>query len=233
LNTEKIDELNKLTKGCLPKEYLEFLLRGEGFEGDLPIMPYYAILYDASEVIDGINGIGYEVPPGFIMIGTSGGGEQILLDMRQDPPCVASLPAIGGDLECLYLLAHSISEFIEILGKDSDEASKDIDERREKIPRHAWVALDAQFWTKEEIPHKVKLLELNKYASEFSPIAQSGTSHFIGIRKNDGSIWQVPCLGTEHLQADKIADSLQHLNELIAEMKTIKKNDNWRYYEEV
>ena len=229
-NLAKIDELDRLTEGRLPRDYLEFLAHSDLNETDIPIMPYLFIPSSAAEVIDGINGLRYEVLPGLITIGTSGGGELIVLDMQKQPPWVASIHAIHTESDSLYLLGHSFSEFSALLGKEPDSETLDVIKRHMEIPLAASSALDAIFWTKEQIPAKVKELELDRYAPEFDPIARSGCSNFIGIRKDDGSVWRVPCLGTEHLKADKMADSLLQLHQFMTELNELNKLDEWRYY---
>ncbi|MBA3993624.1 MAG: hypothetical protein C0469_08860 [Cyanobacteria bacterium DS2.3.42] len=228
----KIEELDRLTKGRLPREYLEFLKHSNIDAADIPVMPYLFIPFDVTEVIDGINGLRYEVPSTIITIGTDGCGGLIVLDMEMEPPCVASVdPICSDETAYYYLLGHSFNEFEQMLGKEPDATTIAAIERRKEIPLAASAALDARFWTKEQISTKTKELELDKYAPEFDPIAAKDRSaEFIGVRKDDGTVWNVPCLGTKHLKADKMADSLQQLFEFMTELKDLNKLDDWRYY---
>ncbi|MCA9805210.1 MAG: SMI1/KNR4 family protein [Cyanobacteria bacterium HKST-UBA02] len=229
---EHIEELDSLTEGRLPRDYLDFLLHSDGYEEGIPIMPYNVDLRSAKDVIAGIHGESYEIPPGFIEIGTSGEGEIILLDMRKEPPWVASLPAIWTDLDELYLLGRSFAELVTMLGKEPDPEMEKAFEQLDSIPDFAAAALDAEFWTEDQIPDKVREFEIDKYAPEYRAIAEiPGCSHFIGVKRDDGTVWNVPFVGTQYLDADKMADSLEQLHEYMTQLKELQAQDAWRYYE--
>ena len=167
----KIEELDRLTEGRLPREYLEFLMHSDIDEADIPVMPYFFIPHNATEVVDGINGLGYEVPPTIITIGTNGGSEIIFLNMEMEPPCVAAADAICcDDSVYYYLLGHSFNEFQKMLGKEPDATTLAALERRKEIPLAASGALDARFWTKEQISIKQESAKIgNLVISERMP----------------------------------------------------------------
>lgn len=176
----ELKELDRLTEGRLPREYLDILSVSNGLETDIPIMPYGVILDTAKVVIDGINGSGYEVPSGLITIGTSGGGELIVLDMRRDPPWVASIPAMCGDLEDLYLLAYSFSDFVSMLGRRPDPKIQEAtDELFKRIPLS--VSLNAQFWT-ADVTFQIILPKFSNYFALPTPTCRSSARVLIPAR---------------------------------------------------
>lgn len=118
----------KKSAGCtLPKPYLDFLQVSNGGEGELPVLPFYAVLWSAEEVIK--NNQGYEVAtyaPGFFGIGSSGGGEMLAFDLTlKDSSAIFALPFMGMDREEAILVASDFEQFVSILGRK--EQSKDSD----------------------------------------------------------------------------------------------------------
>src|SRR5262249_38716369 len=147
------------------------------------------------EVLRGIRGESYEVPPDFIMIGTSGGGELILFDMRKRPPWVSSVPAIGQAPETLYLLAHSFSDLLELFEKRPEDFSLDDKLGHEIILLNAQKAKNAKPWSPEQLKTMTEKYKLDKYAAGFRPIAGLGDDElsFLAVNESDGSICEVSC----------------------------------------
>lgn len=226
----EIEKLDRLTKNRLPRLYLSLLLQADGVETSISINPYDGSLAPVNEVIDWLSDTEL-VPDGFIRIGGHD-GEMILFDMRKEPPWVVSLPMMAAELEYLYLIATSFSNFLDLLCEQSEPPEWEEIEQLSVIHKCA-VMLNAEIWTEEEVPDKIEQFELNKYAPEYIPIAKVAgpSSTFIGIKKSDGTVWEVPFLGTDHLSANRLADSLEQLHDFTAQIREKYRNDEWRYYE--
>lgn len=225
-NPADVEKLDQLTNNRLPRLYLSLLLRADGLETGISINPYTAALDSAQQVIDWLSD--EFVPNGFVRIGGRD-GEMILFDLRKEPPWVACLPMMDcSDLESLCLIAKSFPEFLDLL-REEDTDPLEFDANLEELRKCA-VMLDADMWTDEQIPNKIREFELDKYAPEYTPIA-GAKSTFIGIKKSDGTIWEVPLLGTTYLTANRMADSLERLHKLTAQLRNEWFADEWRYYE--
>jgi len=91
---EAIEKIELEEAGLLPEDYKELLSKhgpGEGFIGK-----QYLILWDASEIIQFNKE--YEVKkyaPGFLLIGSNGGGEGFAFDCRSKDKLIVALPFIG------------------------------------------------------------------------------------------------------------------------------------------
>ncbi|MBI5175160.1 MAG: SMI1/KNR4 family protein [Candidatus Melainabacteria bacterium] len=116
---EAVTALKLSAGGTLPKPYLDFLQVSNGGEGELPVLPFYAVLWSAEEVIE--NNQGYEVAtyaPGFFGIGSSGGGEMLAFDLAlEDSSALFALPFMGMDREEAILVASDFEQFVSILGR--------------------------------------------------------------------------------------------------------------------
>lgn len=123
-STLAIDHLLSVTPAELPKSYLSLLRLSNGGEGELAVQPYLAILDDAETVAQSIERAEHEeFFPGFVIIGSNGGGEYIALDTRKSPPWpVVALDMVNGDLdETVLPIAPDFDAFIELLGIESPE----------------------------------------------------------------------------------------------------------------
>lgn len=105
------DELASIP-ALVPQAYVDFLSRangGEGFIGD-----EYVVLWKASEVRTFNDD--YQVPtyaPGYLLIGTNGGGEGFGFDTRSsDPRPVLMLPLIGMEPQHAKPIAADFDRFI-------------------------------------------------------------------------------------------------------------------------
>lgn len=99
--------------GCrLPDDYRAFLLLyngGEGFIGK-----HYLVLWQAEQLFRFNQD--YEVPkyaPGFIMFGSTGGGDGFAFDTRKSPYPVVEVPFIGMSLEDGFHVADSFTGLLE------------------------------------------------------------------------------------------------------------------------
>jgi hypothetical protein len=96
----------------LPSDYKAFLLRHNGGEGF--IGKHYLILWKAEELAKFNEG--YEVPkyaPGFIMFGSTGGGDGFAFDTRKSPFRVMQVPFIGMSVEDGFFVADSFHRLLE------------------------------------------------------------------------------------------------------------------------
>jgi hypothetical protein len=101
----------------LPAEYFSFLLGSNGGEGFLGIGPGYAVLWGAQEV--GQFSSEYEVQmylPGYVAVGTSGGGDLFVFPLSGSPAGIFVVPAIGMAPDVVDLVAPSFSAFVATFG---------------------------------------------------------------------------------------------------------------------
>jgi cell wall assembly regulator SMI1 len=95
----------------LPDDYRLFLLEhngGDGFIGD-----NYLILWRAEELSKFNDG--YEVSkyaPGFLVFGSTGGGDGFAFDMRTSPNRVMQVPFVGMSIDDDFLVAGSFNELL-------------------------------------------------------------------------------------------------------------------------
>lgn len=96
----------------LPADYKAFLLRHDGGEGF--VGKHYLILWKASELLKFNEG--YEVDtyaPGFVMFGSTGGGDGFAFDTRTSPYRVLQVPFIGMSLDDGFHVADSFNELLQ------------------------------------------------------------------------------------------------------------------------
>lgn len=101
----------------LPAEYFSFLLGSNGGEGFLGISPGYAVLWGAQEVAQ--FSFEYEVQiylPGYVAVGTSGGGDLFVFPLLGAPAGIFAVPAIGMAPDVVDLVAPSFSAFVAAFG---------------------------------------------------------------------------------------------------------------------
>jgi hypothetical protein len=107
----------------LPSEYLSFLAHSNGGEGPLALQPYYFQIYSADDVARALEDRRHEeFFPGFVIMGSNGGGEYVGLDVRGSPPWpVVALDMTNIDLdESVLVIAPSFAAFIDLVGKEAD-----------------------------------------------------------------------------------------------------------------
>jgi hypothetical protein len=103
----------------LPEEYLTLLRYSNGGEGKLSINPGWFWIYPAEEVIE--NNLGYQVAeflPEYFAIGSSGGGEMLVLRKRDNTlPSIYMIPFIPMDVREVAEVAHDFEMFAMALGR--------------------------------------------------------------------------------------------------------------------
>ncbi len=107
----------------LPSEYLRFLAYSNGGEGPLGLQPYYFQIDSADEAALALEDHRHEeFFPGFVIIGSSGGGEYVGLDVRGSSPWpVVALDMTNSNLdESVLVIASSFAAFIDLVGKEAD-----------------------------------------------------------------------------------------------------------------
>jgi hypothetical protein len=101
----------------LPDDYFSFLLRSDGGEGFLGISPGYFALWSAHEVVK--FSTEYEVPiylPGYVAVGSNGGGELYVFPISGWPSGIFTVPAIGMAPDVVDLVARNFSAFVAEFG---------------------------------------------------------------------------------------------------------------------
>jgi len=102
----------------LPADHRTFLLKHDGGEGF--VGKHYLILWKAAELVKFNEG--YEVEtyaPGFIMFGSTGGGDGFAFDTRTSPYRVMQVPFIGMSLEDGFHVADSFDELLQRMSETS------------------------------------------------------------------------------------------------------------------
>ena len=122
-----VEALAKL-KSCaavpLPESYLALLAHSNGGEGPLAVQPCYFQLDPAETVAAGIEaGAHAEFFPGFLMIGSNGGGEFVAFDLRKPAPWpVVAIDMTNADLaESVQPIAADFDAFLGLVGREPDE----------------------------------------------------------------------------------------------------------------
>lgn len=95
-----------------PQEYVDFLLQFNGVEGPIGEENYIR-LWRVEEIP--ILNKEYEVEiyaPGFLIIGSDGGGESIAFDFRHDKVPVSLLPFIGMSAETAISIGSDFRDFL-------------------------------------------------------------------------------------------------------------------------
>jgi SMI1 / KNR4 family (SUKH-1) len=114
-----IEQLCRAVLCPLPASYLALLRTTNGGEGPLARQPYYVLLDSAENVADAAKGKHHEeFFPGFVVIGSNGGGEFIALDARTPGPlAVVAIDMTNIDLdESVLPIASDFDAFINLLG---------------------------------------------------------------------------------------------------------------------
>ena len=103
----------------LPEDYLSFLRKSNGGEGELGVQPCWFQIWRAEDVIE--FGAGYEVPKyasGFFAFGSNGGGEILAFDTRIGTPwTIVAIPCIGLKPDEAMLVTSSFKEFVAQMGR--------------------------------------------------------------------------------------------------------------------
>lgn len=101
----------------LPSDYLDFLQFSNGTDGEIPVQPFWCILFEAEELLECNRD--YEIAkylPGYFAIGSSGGGEIILFDTKTSPWKVCTVPALFAE-EHILEVAPSFMHLLQMLGR--------------------------------------------------------------------------------------------------------------------
>jgi len=99
----------------LPIDYLDFLQFSNGADGPLPVQPLWCSLFKAEELV--VCNQDYEIAkylPGYLAIGSSGGGEVILFDTRTWRVC--TVPVLFAE-EHIWEIAPNFMQLAEMLGR--------------------------------------------------------------------------------------------------------------------
>lgn len=102
-----------------PEDYFQFLLKSNGGEGFVGLSPGYFQLWQAHEVsrFSAEYGVSQYLP-GYVAIGSSGGGELYVFSATGKPPGLFIVPAIGMKSDVLQIVATHFSDFISEFGND-------------------------------------------------------------------------------------------------------------------
>jgi len=109
----------------LPDDYLAFLARSDGAEGDLGIGPGWFVVWPAAEAVSLSRGYGLpEFLPGFFAFGSDGGGELFVLPLASagGSRSVYMVPAVGMEQSALVRVTGSFTEFEALMGRASSAA---------------------------------------------------------------------------------------------------------------
>jgi hypothetical protein len=107
----------------LPSDYLRFLAFSNGGEGPLGVQPFYFQIDPADEAALALADRRHEeFFPGFVIIGSNGGGEYVALDVRGSLPWpVVALDMTNADLDqSVLIIASSFAAFVDLVGKEAD-----------------------------------------------------------------------------------------------------------------
>jgi SMI1 / KNR4 family (SUKH-1) len=123
-----IEQLRKAVACQLPVSYLELLRTTNGGEGPLARQPYYLQLDSAEDVAEAAASKQHEeFFPGFVVIGSNGGGEFIAFDARTPGPlAVVAIDMSNIDLgESVEPIASDFDAFIDLIGIEASDLLSD------------------------------------------------------------------------------------------------------------
>jgi len=103
---------------ALPADYLDFLLYSNGAYGEIPVKPYWCIIFTVNEVLD--ENIGHEINerlPGYFAFASSGNGELLTFKTAEFPNPVYSFAISNLDAHAECFVAANILDLICMLGK--------------------------------------------------------------------------------------------------------------------
>ena len=109
----------------LPQEYTDFLAWSNGGEGRLGVQPYALCLDSAEDVLHSWKHGSYRQDfPGFLVIGSNGGGEYIAFEIKTPPPWrVVALDMTNIDLsETVMLIAKNFAGLLELIAEPHADA---------------------------------------------------------------------------------------------------------------
>lgn len=119
-----IEQLCRAVPCQLPASYLELLRMTNGGEGPLARQPFYLQLDSAEAVAEAATSKRHEeFFPGFVVIGSNGGGEFIALDARKP----GTLPVVAIDMtnidldESVLPIASDFVAFIDLIGIEAQD----------------------------------------------------------------------------------------------------------------
>jgi hypothetical protein len=119
-DSDDLAELSQASAFPLPTSYVELLRSSTGGSGDLARQPGWFVLWSAREVMP--QNQAYKVQqqvPGFIAIGTNGGGGLLAFDARRGQTYpVVSIPFIPMQEQEALQIADSFEEFRTLLGQE-------------------------------------------------------------------------------------------------------------------
>jgi hypothetical protein len=107
----------------LPGEYLAFLARNDGAEGDLGVAPGWFQIWPAEQAIGLTDDYGLpEFLPGYFCLGSNGGGELLVVRLERDAAgqAISMVPAVGLDEAALVEVAGSFAALEAAMGRRLD-----------------------------------------------------------------------------------------------------------------
>lgn len=110
--TQNIQKFEHSSGVVLPYHYVEFLLQSDGGEGFIG-PDNYLILWKLSELAE-LN-TAYDVKtfaPGFLLIGSNGGGEAIAIETHLDAQSIFILPFVGMEKAAAKSVAPDFNAFM-------------------------------------------------------------------------------------------------------------------------
>jgi hypothetical protein len=114
ISKTEIEEVEKKLQYKFPADYVEFMMEANGGEGSIGIS--FLRLWKMEEIIEGNNAYDvYDIAPGFILIGSDGGGAAFGYDFRYEKPKLVEVYFVGMDIDSPFYSTEKFSEFIEYL----------------------------------------------------------------------------------------------------------------------
>ena len=105
----------------LPEDYLGFMRRWNGYNGD--VGEYGSVNIWAVEEILAANEANNfrEWIPGLVLFASTGGGDFYAFDLRNDPPKVVGIPSIPLDVKEAVEVGDSFTQFLEQLAQSKPQ----------------------------------------------------------------------------------------------------------------
>lgn len=122
---DDIEALERFLPPGVPEEYLEFLQYSDGADGEIPVQPYWCILYSARDVITQFSHPIYSSLSEFFPIGTNGGGEFLCFKTTDKPWSIYVIPFPYDNAKYALSVACDFIELLRMLGKQEESPDTD------------------------------------------------------------------------------------------------------------
>ncbi len=114
----------------LPNDYFSFLRQFDGGEGFVGVEPGYFQLWRANEVAQySAEYQVHEYLPGYVAVGSNGGGELYVFPISGSPPGIFMVPAIGMALDVVLEVAPSFTDFVSEFGNECSRLKRVLSRR--------------------------------------------------------------------------------------------------------